>query len=957
MFSNTKLRSAVRFALGLSAGTLALGASSGAMAQDDAAEELEEITVTGSRIKRADLASASPVTVIDRDAIMAQGITDIGNLIQRMPSMSGTPLGTTTNNGGDGSVEIDLRGMGVNRTVTLVNGKRTVDGGDYTTIPAIMIERVEILKDGASAVYGADAVAGVVNIITRTDFEGLNIDVQTADWFNTDAGQQNSIALIGGTTFDGGNFMFGAEYIDQEEAFQRDTPWDIFQGSYYIYYDTDIGCEVDPANLCTFFGSSRIPQSRLNFIDSSGEFLAQAGTGRFLIDTPATSPYEVGLMVPHDGRTYNYAPVNYMQTPYERLNVFGEGNFELTDNVQFHAQFRANERKSSQELAPLPYDTNIDPSFNGFWQGAPFLGVSVDNYYLRRAIDLYNATNGTTLPYEPIDNARRRMTETPRQFIQDTSQYQAIIGLSGTVNDIDWDVYYNRGKRTRIDNDFGQFSGIRLQNSLGPSADLDGDGQPECYTDVTDPNTIITGCVPMNLFGGEGTLIQDMIDYVGVELVDSRVTDQEIWAASLTGSAFELPGGQLGWAAGASYWDQHFKYTPDSAKSLGSVTGGTGFGTDGGLRNIGIFGEVYAPVFDNGTQSLTLTAGVRRDDYNLFGSDTTWQLGVEFQVIDSLKLRGTAGTAFRAPTIEELFDGLQDSAPLYNDPCAPLNYQPNPRPPGCPRDSFQTDTQVTSLVGGNEALIPETADTFTAGFVWTPDFAGADLSLTVDWWKIELEDAISTFGVQFTLDQCYIEQVQASCDLITRRNDADFTIQDIIDTQVNVATQEGSGIDTEIRAAFDTEIGQFEVALLWARLLDRNRVVRPGAPEENMVGLHFKDVTAEDGGTYAEDKFNFSLHYYRGGFSVGYLAEFIGEITANSPFVDYSYTVDSFLYHDLVFNYELNQWGTTRLTLGISNLSDEKPPFIDNAFNAKTDPNTYRMFGTGYFFRISQTFE
>ena len=883
----------------------------------------------------------------------------------RIPSMSGTPLGTTTNNGNtdEGTVQIDLRGMGVNRTVTLINGHRSVDGGDYTTIPSIMIDRVEILKDGASAIYGADAVAGVVNIITRTDFEGLNIDVQTADWFDTDAGQQNSIALIGGTTFEEGNFIFGAEYVDQEEAFQRDTPWDIFQGSYYIYYDTDPGCEVDPANLCTFFGSSRIPESRLNFIDTSGEFASQAGTGRFLIDTPASSAYEVGLMVPHDGRTYNYAPVNYMQTPYERLNYFGEGNFDVTDNVRFHAEFRGSNRKSDQELAPLPYDTNIFPGFNGFWQGAPFLGVSVDNYYLRRAIDLYNTTNGTTLPYEPLNNARRRMVETPRHFSQDLTQYQAVIGLSGTVNDLDWDVFFNKGSRKILNNDLGQFSGIRLQNSLGPSADLDGDGQPECYGDVTDPATIVTGCVPMNLFGGEGTVTQDMLDYVGVELIDTRAWDQEIWGASVTGSAFDLPGGELGWAAGVQYWDQQFKYTPDSAKSIGTVTGGTGFGTDGGLRSTSVFGELYAPVFDNGTQSLALKAGGRWDDYNLFGNDTTWQFGVEFQVIESLKLRATAGTSFRAPTIEELFDGLRDSAPTYNDPCDPSNYGTT-RPPGCTRDALQTDTQVRSLIGGSQTLVPETADTFTAGFVWQPEFGDADLSLTVDWWSIDLEDAISVFGVQFTLDQCYLEQVQASCDLITRRNDADFTIQNIIDTQVNVASQTGSGVDTEIRATFDTDFGQFDAALLWAHLLERRRVPRPGAPEEIMEGTHFLNVSiTDDGGTFAEDKINFSLHYFRGPFSVGYLAEFIGEITAESPFVDsttgpgnYTYKVDSFLYHDLVFDYELEQWGTTRLTLGVTNLSDEKPPFIDNAFNAKTDPNTYRMFGIGYFFRISQTF-
>jgi outer membrane receptor protein involved in Fe transport len=973
MSKDTKLQSAVRVALGLSAGTLALGVSPGALAQDDASDILEEIVVTGTRIKRADLDTASPVTVLDRQDILAQGITDVGNLIQRMPSMSGTPLGTTTNNGNtnEGTVQINLRGMGVERTVTLINGKRTVDGGDYTTIPSIMIDRVEILKDGASAIYGADAVAGVVNIITRTDFEGVNIDAQTADFFDMDNGVQNSIGLIAGTTFDRGNFIFGAEYIDQEEAFQRDAPWDFFQGSYYIYYENQQGCEVDPANLCEFFGSSRIPETRINFLDDSGQFTAQAGGDLFLIPSPGAT------MVTHDNRTYNYAPVNYIQTPYQRTNIFGEGNFEISDDIEFHASFRGNNRRSDQELAPLPYDTNIDPGFEGVFNGTPYIGVSDQHYYLRQAIDNYNADNGTTLPYEPLDNVRRRMEETPRHFSQDLTQYQAVLGFSGTVNELDWDVYYNRGYRSLVNSDLGQFSGFRLTNALGPSADLldaDGDagqdGVPECYGDITDPTSLVPGCVPLNLFGGQLTVTQEMLDYIAVELVDTRVSEQEIVGGSITGSAFELPGGELGWAAGFGYRADRFKYTPDSAKALGAATGGTGAGTDGSLYSTALFAEVYAPLFDNGTQALALKGGLRYDDYNLFGDDTTWQVGIEFQALESLKLRGTAGTAFRAPTIEELFDGLVDDAPTYADPCDPGDFESNYGgngtniAPGCQQVANRTDTQVRSRIGGTATLVPETADTFTAGFVWTPQFGDGDLSFTVDWWSIDLDDAISQYGVQFTLDECYVEQSTeelfpgvTACDLITRRPDADFTIDNIVDRNVNVATSSGTGVDTEVRYNFETEFGDFETALLWAHLLERRRTPFPGASEDILEGRHHLNITSDDGGTYAENKVNFSVHWYRGDLSVGYLAEFIGEIEALANYQDYTQKIDSLLYHDLVVNYDLQQFGTTRLTLGVTNLTDEEPPYIDRGFNASTDPNTYRMFGTGYFFRISQTFE
>jgi len=956
MFSNRKLQTAVRLALGTGAGAMAVGFAPSALAQDAGADEpLEEIITTGSRIKRADLDSASPVTVLDREDIMAQGITDVGNLIQRMPSMSGTPLGTTTNNGNteEGTVQIDLRGMGVDRTVTLINGKRSVDGGDYTTIPSIMIERVEILKDGASAVYGADAVAGVVNIITRKNFEGVNIDVQNADWFDTKSGAQQSLAFIAGKNFDGGNFVFGAEYIDQEEAFQSDTPWAFLQGSYYVYYDADQGCEVDPTT-CTFFGSSRIPESRITFGDTGSTLGGIDGT--FLV------PSAGATIIPHDGRSYNYAPVNYMQTPYERINYFGEGNFDVTEDIQFSASFRATDRRTDQELAPLPYDSNIYPSFAGSFGGEAYLGVSDENFYTRQMIDAYNAANGTAHAYEPVVNVRRRMVERPRHFAQDLNQFQSTFGFTGTFGDgLDWDVYYNRGKRTVINNDTGQFSGVRLTGALGPSADLDGDGTPECYSDLADPGTLIIDCVPLNLFAGEGAVTDDMYNWVGVETVDSRVSEQEIFGASITGSAMELPGGELGWAVGAAYRGDTYKYTPDSAKSIAAVTGGTGQGTDGSLYSKSFFGEVYAPLFDNGTQSLALKGGARWDDYNLFGDDTTWQFGVEFTAMDALKLRATAGTAFRAPGIDELFDGLGRSAPSYYDPCDASDFGSNLGgngtnfAPGCALEANRTDTQTTSMIGGNAELVPETADTYTAGFVFTPEFGGNDLSVTVDWWRIEMDKAISSFGVQYILNQCYVNGQQDQCGLISRRLDADYTIRQIVDSNVNVSTQTGEGVDTEVRYNFDTNFGQFELSMLWAHLLEREKTALPGDPVQDLLGSH-TNTTSEDGGTYAEDKMNFSVRFHTGDLTVSYLAEFISEIDATATYNDYTYKVDSYLYHDLVFDYTLDAMGETRLTAGFTNLTDEEPPYIDPGFNANTDPNTYRMFGMGYFLRISQTF-
>lgn len=973
MSAKSKLQSAVNLALGMSAGAFALSVAPSALAQDasnqeqDADAVVEEIIVTGSRIRRADIDSASPVTILSREDIIAAGITDVGNLIQSMPSMSGSPIGTTTNNGGNGSVQIDLRGMGVNRTLTLVNGQRVVDGGDYQAIPSTMIERVEILKDGASAVYGADAVSGVVNIITRRDFEGIEVSIQTADWFDTTGAAQTSIGLIAGTEFARGNFVFGAEYVDQEEAFQSDTPWAFMQDSYYIYPE---GCENQttapydgtPSGGCYPIGSSAIPAGRWNFLTQ----------GRYLVGDIASQPYEAGLIAPHDGRNYNYAPVNYLQTPYKRTNVFMEGHFDITDNIRFNSEFRGTYRESAQELAPTPYFSLNDPGYQGQWNGVGYNGISEQNYYLRQAVDRFNANLGegeTALFYEPARDVRRRMFEQPRRFTQEIVQFQFVAGLEGTIGDnMDWDAYVNIGYRAREDQDFGQYLASRLGPALGPSADLDGDGLPECYLDTADPATLIQGCVPLNVFGGgevvretgeviQGTVTQDMFDYISFVLNDSFITEQNSGGASLSGSNFDLPGGSLGWAVGYSYWKQEFKFTPDSGKASSSVSGNKTQGTEGELTNNAVYMEVLAPMWDNGTQNLYLKGGLRYDDWDAFDGDWTYQLGIELQVVDSLKVRGTYGTVFRAPTISDLFAGAADSFPTFSDPCALA--ADGSIAPGCAQVAPGDEGQLKARVGGNPFLIPETGDTFTAGLVWTPQFGDHGFTTTVDYWQIQLEDGISSLGVQFILDDCYNGLNQASCDLITRRP-SDYGIDNVIDGPLNVAEQGGKGVDTEVRWNYNGNSGQWQAAVLWAHLLERTKTPFAGAEEDDLSGRS-TDPTAQDGGTYAADKINYSLQWFWNDLSIGYLGQYISALDAdtfcncgdgNQPDGSYIQDIDSMLYHDLVASYTFGAAGL-QLSGGITNLTDEEPPYIEVGFNATTDPATYRMFGRGYYLRLS----
>jgi iron complex outermembrane recepter protein len=581
--------------------------------------------------------------------------------------------------------------------------------------------------------------------------------------------------------------------------------------------------------------------------------------------------------------------------------------------------------------------------------------MSEQNFYLAAAQAAAGLTN------QPLIDVRRRVIETTRRFEQEVTQYQVVLGLDGDLGEtMDWEVSYNYGHRDRTDHDLGQFYGPTLALAMGPSADLDGNGTPECYGDISDPATLIPGCVPIDLVGGAGTITQSMLDYVAVDLIDNFRSEQQEVGASISGKWFDLPGGQLGWAAGYGFRSDDFIYSPDSAKQLDQVTGNTGAGTDGSLTANAVFVELYAPLFDNDSQALALTAGARLDDYDEFKAETTWKVGLEFNVLPTVKLRGTYGTVFRAPTIIDLFSGQVDSFPTYNDPCIPPVGEP--LPPGCAQVGVQLDQQLLSRVGGNPLLQPETGDTLTAGVVWTPQLASGNFSATLDYWDIHIDDGISSLGVQFILDDCYIRENPASCALVFRTSDYDIDF--VVDGSLNVAEQGAKGIDAEFRYSFDTGVGQFETAVLYSHLLERTKIPFAGADEVDLSG-RYTDPTAQDGGAYAADKGNYSIHWKWNNLMLGYQGEYISALDAdtfcncgvgNNPDGTYTQKIDSLLYHDFLVAYEFERTGT-KISGGVTNFTDEEPPYIEIGFNATSDPSTYRMFGRGYYLRLSQSFK
>ena len=971
--SRNPLYQAVQYALvpGAVAG-FAL-ASSPVMAQDadDDSAQLDRVQVTGSRISRVDIEGANPVTILDRDDIQRTGVVDIGELIQELPSITGSPVSTQRNNGGNGSVAADIRGMGTVRTLVLVNGKRvSALGNDLSTIPTAMVERVEVLKDGASAIYGADAVAGVINIITRSDYEGATLELQYGESFDLD-GTTSLASFITGGSSDRGNFVIGMQYTSQDEIFAGayDTEYvanavavydfDAFYANGYVPFNSDV--DGDGVLDIVSLGSSRIPYGRFNVPSLGTVTICQGNTGENAGDYGSLG----GTCGP---ATYNFAPVNYVQTPWERASMFFQGEYELFDNISAYMFGNFTNRESEQLLAPLPYDTRFDPSYaNDPASGGAV--ISADN--------IYNPFG------EDITEWRRRMVETGgRSFNQEINAAMFVFGVTGDLGATwSWDVSYNYGERNRTDTDFGQFYGPNLARALGPSF-VDGSGVPTCGT----PSNPIAGCVPFNPFTNPDSnpIQQDQLDYVSIPLNDRFDTTRQVFNATMVGDLFELPAGPVGVAFGYEYRDEDYRFVPDSAKTADETTGNTGAGTDGEYDVDSFFAELNIPILADipGFNLLELTLAGRYDDFSNFGSTENFMAGVRWQPFRGLLIRGTYNEVFREPNVSELFAGQGDSFPNASDPCNTTNWstltadgQARCIAQGVPNGGYvQTDVQVRARVGGNPNLGPEEGEVTTVGFAWAPEFVNG-LSFTVDWWEIELDNAIQSLGASTVLDECIRNGNLATCGNITRL--AGGNLDQVLTLQQNIAFESAEGWDFSANYNWNSDWGLFNFRWL-ATYLDSRQQIVPGAVPLEVAGLYEKRGAfsgSSNEGAFPEWKMNFVTDWALGDFEVSLNVEYIDslEMCGDNNFglvscpedllaigqqpgpLDIYHTIDSVTYWDLSGAYTFGDWGT-RIQVGINNLTDEELPYIHDAFNNSTDPDTYRAFGRTWFVNLRQDF-
>lgn len=957
MYSNSKIAKAVRLATIFGASATAAISAPALAAEEQSAEDVERIEVTGSRIKRADMEGANPVQVISRQDMINTGINNVGDLLQEIPSVAGAGTNQSINNGGSGAIRVSLRGLGSERTLVLLNGRRIVASGtgadssvDLSTIPTAIIKRVEVLKDGASAIYGSDAIGGVVNIITRDDFEGLEFNAARDQSTTNGDGASTDIDFIAGIASDKGAVVMSGYFSRQEAQWSGDRDWSKFE--YNMDPDTfEItkgGSSAPPWGRYNGINSANPANLTQQSVDDDGELLFNKdGTPVMQLPTGTCNSFTHGagsgpgqsdptdFSNPNgydcwdwDKDTYNYAPVNYHLLPVERYGLTVQGNYEINEHFNFFSEASYSHRSASTKLAPEPLAPLI---FFGY-DGAPY---SADNYYNQQFGP--KDMNGDTVQ---IDDWRRRVVETGGRsdnYTLNTTRFVA--GFNGDIND-NWgyEFSYIYGKNENSNRTGGNFNLDKVALAVGPSF-MDENGNVVCGT-AENP---IAGCVSLNTFGIPGSdteISQEMLQYVTFEGHDVGENEQQIISLAVFGDAFELPAGTVGVAFGLEHREEKGADYPDALVALGVTTGSSRLATEGSYSVDEAYFEAAIPLLSDApfAESLDMDLAVRYSDYDTFGDTTNYKLGIKWRPMDDLMARGTLSTAFRAPSTSDLFGGTGITYPTVSDPCS-TNATAYCIADGVPAGGYEAlGDQLRQKTGGNPNTGAEEADIFTVGLVYSPDFVDG-LSFTVDYWNIELTNAISEgIGPDVILNGCASRGDY--CDQISRWPDGNVKLID--DVTTNVGGIDSTGYDFNVRYSTETDFGDLSVNLDSTYYKKYDKTLADGTVQAH-AGWYMKDGD----GNFAEWKHTLNFNLRQDDWTAVWSVRYIDEVQENwSQWWTETVatrTIDSQVIHNARFTYFATDYMS--VAVGLDNVFDEDPPFAASGFNDNTDPRTYATNG------------
>lgn len=943
----------------LIAALLSAAAVDHALGQEAPEEEsdeavLEVLRVTGSRITRPDYTSLSPTVTIDAETIRLGGYTQLEDLVNDLPQLA-PAFDRTANNPGNGAVELDLRGLGAKRTLIMLNGRRAAPhsvfgAADINTIPAGLVERVEVVTGGASAVYGSDAVAGVVNFVLDTDFDGVEARVQY-DRFEEGDGALRDLNLLFGLGDGPGHLTGFINLQDREQVLAGDRPFTsviLQEGADGRLVES--GSPGTPAGVL-FFGPFVLPDGTLT--TNTGGFNASVTFDENGDPRQYVEPADL----------YNFQPSNYLQTPLER-QVFGLfGDYEFSAARGFFELLYSRSETTSQLAPPV--------SFN-------FFSMNVDHPLLTPEQQTLLMDN-----FVPDDSGivdfflGRRLPETgPRRITRDSDSLRAVVGIEGRFDfDWDWSVAYSYSETDSDELFENGVLGSRVAQAL-----LADPGTGECF----DPSN---GCVPISLFG-PGAIPLEAVAFLDAGTRRNRGTVEEnIVTATLSGRPFELPAGAVSTVFGFEYRDLASRVVPDPTLRGEGVLGfGSASAVDGGFDVSEVFFEAYLPLFEShsGHQALGLETGYRHADYSLSGSVGNWKLGLDWRITDAIRVRIMNQRATRAPNIDELFrEPFESFAPLQfvNDYCS-ASADPVASglsevciAQGLPADQvgvFEATPGVPVRFieeGGNTALEPEEAETLTAGIVIQTQ---SGWSLSADYFDIVIEDAIGAIGNSALFELCAREASESSpfCSGVRRGPTGD--IDQVINPQLNLAKARAEGVDLSAARRFDLPesvalfdgYANLDFRVFYTHTMKSGQKNSDLAPFVDCAGF-FSGLCAPaftPNFVVPDHRATTRLTYHSGPLSVNLNWQWIGKLDSHLPitrelqpeaaFSSELEQVSAQNYFDLAFRYFLGE--KVEIHAGISNLLENKPPLMGfGATQSNTAPQLYDVFGRRYFLGVT----
>ena len=932
----------------LLAGAAAVAVSSWsvpALAQDDDDDE-ETFVITGSRISRSDVTSENPVTIVSGDELRSSGLANLGESLRQTLAAGSAGFNQSGVLSGGGATSVDLRNLGTSRVLILVNGRRVASfadslantAGDLSLIPLAAVDRVEILRDGASAVYGADAVSGVINVILRDDYEGLTLQVLQGMSTEGD-GESTTLSAVMGGNFERGNIVASMEYRFQDEVPQSDRSYafpaisslsasaynngSAFSPGGFYSGSLGLGCTVAKrlgGDETTFYGG----------LYSDGTFIPVLG----ICPTTLRAPSGNGRSAP---TRYDYA---FEQNIFNASQVFGAtfyGTYDINDSITAFLEFQGNTRETESRLDGNP------------------------GYFTVPNSNPYVAASGLGAGYQLI---RPSTTVGPRSSTIQANLFRTVAGLQGDdlFGRFSWELSY---LWTKVDSTVlvdSVFNPIRMQMISSPAlcqstapGDVGGLCDAALVADGKGSSTTSTLDDALDVLR-PGNWGPNEIAFFRQTSLSQSVFETENWSGLISGDIMNLPAGPLAFAAGAERREEQGFNKPDSVTEAGESIANQVFTTRGSYDVTEVFGELSIPVLSGmqWAEELTVSLQGRWFDYSNFGDDTVWKVGVNYQATPDIRFRFGQGTAFRAPLITQLFGGGVTSFDFYSDPCVGAtaanviaNCTADIGAGYNPGTFAQFAGQAKVLAGGNPNLTPETADTMSVGAILTPSFM-PNLSATIDWWQIEIENLISRPTTDSVIDACYNQPLGTeaagqvgNCALFFR----------------NAVTGQPVGLVNQLSntsGAVRTDGLDWSVAYFWDQL--------GGVFTFSHEGTYVFENTfapgqggASDRGSIPQFKANAGLTFERNNWAVTWRTRVIGDM--DDPRFDgnnlFNYDgPEAHIEHDLRGRYQWNNYG---FLVGVNNIFDDEPPYVFGSGN-NSDLFSYNAMGRYVFARLSADF-